>query len=145
MRVLLQRVEQASVTVEGREVAAVGRGFLALVGVGPDDSPATAARLAAKVAALRVFDDGEGHMNLSLSDTGGELLAVSQFTLYADTRKGNRPSFTGAAPPAQAEELYEAFVAALRAVGVPVATGVFGAHMRVALVNDGPVTILLEA
>jgi D-tyrosyl-tRNA(Tyr) deacylase len=145
MRVLLQRVEQASVTVEGREVAAVGRGFLALVGVGPDDSPATAARLAARVAALRVFDDGEGHMNLSLSDTGGQLLAVSQFTLYADTRKGNRPSFTGAAPPAQAEELYEAFVAALRAVGVPVATGVFGAHMRVALVNDGPVTILLEA
>ena len=145
MRVLLQRVEQASVTVEGREVAAGGRGFLALVGVGPDDSPATAARLAARVAALRVFDDGEGHMNLSLSDTGGQLLAVSQFTLYADTRKGNRPSFTGAAPPAQAEELYEAFVAALRAVGVPVATGVFGAHMRVALVNDGPVTILLEA
>jgi len=145
MRVLLQRVERASVSVEGRDVAAVSRGFLALVGVGPTDSPATAARLAAKVAALRVFDDGEGHMNLSLRDTGGELLAVSQFTLYADTRKGNRPSFTGAAPPAQAEELYEAFVAALRAAGVPVATGVFGAHMRVALVNDGPVTILLEA
>ena len=145
MRVLLQRVEQASVTVEGRDVAAVGPGFLALVGVGPADSPATAARLAAKVAALRVFDDGQGHMNRSLRDTGGELLAVSQFTLYADTRKGNRPSFTGAAPPAQAEELYEAFVAALRGAGVPVATGVFGAHMRVALVNDGPVTILLEA
>jgi len=145
MRVLVQRVEQASVTVEGREVAAVGAGFLALVGVGPGDSPATAAKLAAKVVALRVFADGEGHMNLALSDTGGEVLAVSQFTLYADTRKGNRPSFTGAAPPAQAEELYEAFVAALRGAGVPVATGVFGAHMRVALVNDGPVTILLEA
>ncbi len=145
MRVLLQRVEQASVTVEGRDVAVVGRGLLALVGVGPDDSPATAARLAAKVAALRVFDDDKGHMNLSLGDTGGELLAVSQFTLYADTRRGNRPSFTGAAPPAQAEELYEAFVAALRAAGVPVATGVFGARMRVALVNDGPVTIMLEA
>ena len=145
MRVLLQRVEQASVTVEGRDVAAVGRGLLALVGVGPDDSPATAARLAAKVAALRVFDDGEGHMNLSLGETGGELLAVSQFTLYADTRRGNRPSFSGAAPPAQAEELYEAFVAALRAAGVPVATGVFGARMRVALVGDGPVTIMLEA
>jgi len=145
VRVLLQRVEQASVTVEGRDVAAVGPGFLALVGVGPGDSPATAAWLAAKVAALRVFDDGEGHMNLSLRDTGGEVLAVSQFTLYADTRKGNRPGFSGAAPPAQAEELYEAFVAALRAAGLPVATGVFGAHMRVALVNDGPVTILLEA
>ena len=144
MRVLLQRVERASVSVAGRDVAAVGRGFLALVGVGPDDSPDTAARLAVKVAALRVFDDGQGHMNLALHDTGGEVLAVSQFTLYADTRKGNRPSFTGAAPPAQAEELYEAFVAGLRAAGVPVATGVFGAHMRVALVNDGPVTILLE-
>lgn len=145
MRVLLQRVERASVTVEGRDVAAVGPGLLALVGVGPGDSPATASRLAAKVAALRVFDDGEGHMNHSLADTGGEVLAVSQFTLYADTRRGNRPSFSGAAPPAQAEELYETFVAALRAAGVAVATGVFGAHMRVALVNDGPVTILLEA
>jgi len=144
MKVLLQRVERASVSVAGREVAAVGRGFLALVGVGPDDGPATAVRLAAKVAALRVFDDGQGHMNLSLRDTGGEVLAVSQFTLYADTRKGNRPSFTGAAPPGPAEELYEAFVTALRAAGVPVATGVFGAHMAVALVNDGPVTILLE-
>ena len=144
MRVLLQRVERASVTVDGREVAAVGRGFLALIGVGPDDAPSTAVTLAGKVAALRVFDDGQGHMNLSLRETGGALLAVSQFTLYADTRRGNRPSFSGAAPPALAEELYEAFVAALRAVGVPVATGVFGAHMRVALVNDGPVTILLE-
>ena len=144
MRVLLQRVESASVTVEGREVGAVGAGFLALIGVGPNDTPATAAALAAKVAALRVFDDGRGHMNLSLRETGGALLAVSQFTLYADTRKGNRPSFSGAAPPDLAEGLYEAFVAALRAAGVPVASGVFGAHMQVALVNDGPVTILLE-
>ncbi len=145
MRVLLQRVERASVAVEGREVAAVGRGFVALVGVTHDDTPETAARLAAKLVKLRVFDDERGLMNRSILDVGGELLAVSQFTLYADTRKGNRPSFTGAAPPAQGEELYEAFVAAVRAAGVPVATGVFGAHMQVTLVNDGPVTILLEA
>ena len=145
MRVLLQRVERASVTVEGREVGAVGRGFLALVGVTHGDTREHAARLAAKLVKLRVFDDERGLMNRSIVDGGGELLAVSQFTLYADTRKGNRPSFSGAAPPAQGEELYEAFVAAVRAAGVPVATGVFGAHMQVTLVNDGPVTILLEA
>jgi D-tyrosyl-tRNA(Tyr) deacylase len=144
MRVLLQRVERASVAIEGREVAAVGRGLLALVGVTHDDTRESAARLAAKLVRLRVFNDDRGLMNCSIVDTGGDLLAVSQFTLYADTRRGNRPSFTGAAPPAQGEELYEAFVAALRAAGLPVATGVFGAHMQVALVNDGPVTILLE-
>jgi D-tyrosyl-tRNA(Tyr) deacylase len=145
MRVLLQRVERAGVTVEGRNVAAVGRGFLALVGVTHNDTRETATRLAAKLVRLRVFDDERGLMNRSILDCGGELLAVSQFTLYADTRRGNRPSFTGAAPPAQGEQLYEAFVAAVRAAGVPVATGVFGAHMHVTLVNDGPVTILLEA
>ena len=145
MRVLLQRVEQASVAVEGREVAAVGRGFLALVGVTHDDTHEHAARLAAKLVKLRVFDDERGLMNRSIVEAGGAVLAVSQFTLYADTRKGNRPSFTDAAPPAQGEVLYEAFVAAVGAAGVPVATGVFGAHMRVTLVNDGPVTILLEA
>jgi D-tyrosyl-tRNA(Tyr) deacylase len=145
MRVLLQRVERAGVTVEGREVAAVGRGFLALVGVTHNDTRETATRLAAKLVRLRVFDDERGLMNRSILDCGGELLAVSQFTLYADTRRGNRPSFTGAAPPAQGEQLYEAFVAAVRTAGVPVATGVFGAHMHVTLVNDGPVTILLEA
>jgi D-tyrosyl-tRNA(Tyr) deacylase len=145
MRVLLQRVERASVAVEGREVAAVGPGLLALVGVTHDDTHETAARLAAKLVKLRVFDDGRGLMNRSILDGGGELLAVSQFTLYADTRKGNRPSFTSAAPPAQGEELYEAFVAAVRTAGVAVATGVFGARMQVTLVNDGPVTILLEA
>ncbi len=144
MRVLLQRVERASVTVEGREVGTVGRGFLALVGVTQGDTREHAARLAAKLVKLRVFDDESGLMNRSIVDGGGELLAVSQFTLYADTRKGNRPSFSGAAPPAQGEELYEAFVAAVRAAGVPVATGVFGARMQVTLVNDGPVTILLE-
>jgi len=145
MRVLVQRVEKASVAIEGREVASVGHGFLALVGVSHADTADTATRLAAKLVKLRVFGDARGLMNRSIVDVGGELLAVSQFTLYADTRKGNRPSFTDAAPPAQGEALYEAFVAAARAAGVPVATGVFGAHMRVALVNDGPVTILLEA
>lgn len=145
MRVLLQRVERAKVAVEGREVAAVGRGFLALVGVTHGDTPETAARLAAKTVKLRVFDDEGGLMNRAIVESGGALLVVSQFTLYADTRRGNRPSFSDAAPPARAEELYEAFVAALRAAGVPVVTGVFGAHMQVSLVNDGPVTILLEA
>jgi D-aminoacyl-tRNA deacylase len=144
MRVLLQRVERATVTVEGREVAAVGRGFLALVGVTHTDTTESAARLAAKTVKLRVFDDERGLMNRAIGESGGALLVVSQFTLYADTRRGNRPSFTDAAPPAQGEELYEAYVAALRATGLTVATGVFGAHMHVSLVNDGPVTILLE-
>ncbi len=145
MRVFLQRVERASVTVDGREVATVGPGFVALVGVTHSDTAETAAGLAVKLVKLRVFGDDQGLMNRSLADVGGELLAVPQFTLYADTRRGNRPSFTDAAPPAQGEELFEVFVAAVRGAGVPVATGVFGAHMRVALVNDGPVTILLEA
>jgi D-tyrosyl-tRNA(Tyr) deacylase len=145
MRVFLQRVERAGVAVDGREVAATGPGFLALVGVTHADTAETAAVLAAKVVKLRVFGDDRGLMNRSLADVGGALLAVPQFTLYADTRRGNRPSFTDAAPPAQGEELFEAFVAAVRAAGVPVATGVFGAHMHVTLVNDGPVTILLEA
>ncbi len=145
MRVLLQRVSRARVTVDDREVAAVGRGFVALVGVGHDDTSAAAARLAAKCAALRVFADEQGLMNRALGDVGGAVLAVSQFTLYADTRRGNRPSFTGAAPPELAERLYDEFVAGVRAAGVAVATGVFGAHMMVELENDGPVTILLEA
>jgi len=145
MRVLIQRVSSASVSVEGQRVAAVGRGFLALVSITHADTAAIAQKLAAKTVKLRVFEDAAGLMNLALPDVNGELLAVSQFTLYADTRKGNRPSFTDAAPPAQGEVLYEAFVAAVGAAGVPVATGVFGAHMRVTLVNDGPVTILLEA
>ena len=145
MRVLLQRVENAAVSVEGELVGAIGRGFLALVGVAPADTGETARKLAAKTARLRVFDDEAGLMNRSLIDVGGEALAVSQFTLYADTRRGNRPGLTDAAPPQQGEELYLAYVEALRAEGVRVATGAFGAHMRVSLVNDGPVTILLEA
>ncbi len=145
MRVLLQRVSRASVAVDGVERGAVGRGFLALVGVAHGDDAAAARRLAAKTARLRVFAGDAGLMNLALGDVGGEVLAVSQFTLYADTRRGNRPSFTDAAPPELGEAVYETYVEALRAEGVPVRTGVFGAHMQVDLVNDGPVTILLEA
>ncbi len=145
MRVLLQRVSRAAVVVDGAETGAVGRGFLALVGVAHGDDAAAARKLAAKTARLRVFADDAGRMNLALGDVDGAVLAVSQFTLYADVRRGNRPSFTDAAPPERGEAVYEAYVEALRAEGVPVATGVFGAHMRVELVNDGPVTILLEA
>jgi D-tyrosyl-tRNA(Tyr) deacylase len=145
MRVLLQRVSRASVAVDGAERGAVGRGFLALVGVTHEDDVAAAGKLAAKTARLRVFAGDAGLMNLALGDVGGAVLAVSQFTLYADTRRGNRPGFTDAAVPEQGAAVYEAYVEALRAEGVPVETGVFGAHMEVELVNDGPVTILLEA
>lgn len=145
MRILIQRVSRASVTVGRERVAAIGRGYLALVGVTHGDSAATAGKLAAKTARLRIFEDDAGLMNLALADVGGEVLAVSQFTLYADARRGNRPSFSEAARPEQGEAVYVAFVEALRAESVPVQTGIFGAHMRVELVNDGPVTILLEA
>jgi len=145
MRVLIQRVDRASVIVDGERVAAIGRGYMALVGVTHGDAAATAAKLAAKTARLRIFEDDAGLMNLALAEVGGEVLAVSQFTLYADARRGNRPSFTDAAPPAQGAAVYVAFVEALRAAGVPVQTGIFGAHMQVELVNNGPVTILLEA
>ncbi|HET6495474.1 MAG TPA: D-aminoacyl-tRNA deacylase [Thermoleophilia bacterium] len=145
MRVLLQRVTRAAVMVEGRTVGEIGSGLLALVGVAREDTAATAQRLAVKTAALRVFADDERLMNRSVNDTGGAILAVSQFTLYADTRRGNRPSFTAAAAAEQGEAIYEAYVAALRAAGLPVQTGVFGAHMLVELLNDGPVTVLLEA
>jgi D-aminoacyl-tRNA deacylase len=145
MRILIQRVGRASVTVGGERVAAIGRGYLALVGVTHGDSAATAGKLAAKTARLRIFEDDAGLMNLTLTDVGGEVLAVSQFTLYADARRGNRPSFSEAAQPEQGEAVYAAYVEALRAESVPVKTGIFGARMRVELVNDGPVTILLEA
>ena len=145
MRVLIQRVDRASVTVDSEAVAAIGRGYLALVGVTHGDSAATAGRLAAKTARLRIFADDAGLINLALAEVGGEVLAVSQFTLYGDASKGNRPSFTDAARPAQGEAVYAAFVEALRAEGVPVQTGIFGADMRVDLTNNGPVTILLEA
>ena len=140
MRALVQRVSEASVTVDGAEVARIGRGLLVLLGVRKGDDDAAADRIASKLLALRVFEDAEGKMNLSLRDVGGELLVVSQFTLYGDARKGNRPSFVEAAAPEEAEPLYERVRAATGAEG-----GVFGARMAVALVNDGPVTVLLEA
>jgi D-aminoacyl-tRNA deacylase len=144
VRALIQRVIEASVEVDGDRVAAIGAGLLVLVAAGAGDGPGDPAQLAAKVARLRIFADADGRMNRSLTDVGGEALVVSQFTLYADVRRGNRPGFTDAAAPAIGEQLVDAFAAELRALGVPVATGRFGAHMHVALVNDGPVTIWLD-
>jgi len=145
VRVLLQRVSEASVTVDGMLVSSIGQGVLLLVGVRHGDDRATAEWLAHKVAHLRIFEDETGKMNRSLLDVGGSALVVSQFTLYADVRKGRRPSFIEAAPPNEARPLVDAFAETLRALGVPVETGVFGAHMDVALVNDGPVTIWLDS
>lgn len=146
MRALLQRVSEANVTVDGKVTGAIGPGLLALVGIAPTDTPEEVARLVRKIANLRIFDDDAGVMNRSVLDVGGEVLAVSQFTLYASTDKGNRPSYTGAARPEVAQPLFDAFVTALAAaLRRPVPTGVFGAHMAVRLVNDGPVTIWLEA
>jgi D-tyrosyl-tRNA(Tyr) deacylase len=136
---LVQRVSQASVSVEGEELARIGPGLLVLLGVRRGDGPDEADRIARKLLALRIFEDDEGRMNRSLEDVGGEALCVSQFTLYGDARKGNRPSFVDAAPPEEAERLYERVRQALGARG-----GRFGARMSVALVNDGPVTLLLE-
>ena len=145
MKVVLQRVSRASVSVQGSVRGEIGSGFLVLVGIADGDGEDDAARLAGKVARLRVFEDAAGRFDRSLLDTGGAALVVSQFTLLADTAKGNRPSFTAAAAPEHAEPLYERFCAALRELGVPVETGVFGARMEVELVNDGPVTIVLDA
>ncbi len=144
MRALIQRVSRASVHVDGEKVAGIGLGFLVLLGVADGDGEAEAAWVARKIAGLRLFEDDAGKMNLGLGDVGGAVLAVSQFTLYGDARKGRRPSFTRAAPPAQAQELYEKFCALLAAQGVAVEKGVFQAHMEVSLVNDGPVTLWLE-
>ena len=145
MKIVLQRVKSASVTVSGEEVSGIGAGLLLLVGVAKGDGETQSAWLAEKVAGLRVFADAEGKMNLSVKDTGGEVLAVSQFTLLADTRKGKRPSFVGAAQPEEAEPLFERFCELLYERGVrSVRKGSFGAMMDVALVNDGPVTIVLE-
>ena len=144
MRVILQRVTRAEVRVDGTAVGEIGRGLVALVGVGPDDDDAVADGLARQVAELRIFADDEGRTNLSLLDVRGGALVVSQFTLFADTRRGRRPGFSGAAPADQAERLYERFAGALARLGVPVATGRFGASMAVELVNDGPFTIWLD-
>ncbi|MCC2257505.1 D-aminoacyl-tRNA deacylase [Intestinimonas aquisgranensis] len=143
MRAVVTRVTSASVTIDGKVNGAIGRGFLVLLGIGPNDTPAQAAKLADKVVGLRVFEDENEKMNLNLATVGGELLVVSQFTLYADT-KSRRPSFTGAAKPDLAIPLYEEFLRQCEALGFPPQHGEFGADMAVASVNDGPVTILLD-
>ncbi|HEY4400029.1 MAG TPA: D-aminoacyl-tRNA deacylase [Lactobacillaceae bacterium] len=145
MRVILQRVQSAAVVVEGATIGAIDRGYLLLVGVHGDDTVEDLAYMVRKITALRIFEDEQGKMNRSLLDVGGEILSVSQFTLYANTKKGNRPSFTDAAEPVFAKAFYEQFNDALRALNLTVATGEFGADMQVSLVNDGPVTIILDS
>jgi D-aminoacyl-tRNA deacylase len=144
MRAVCQRVSAARVSIDGAVAGGIATGLCVLLGVARGDGEEEAVRLAGKVARLRVFPDDEGRFDRSLLDTGGAALVVSQFTLIADTAKGNRPSFSGAAPPEEAEPLVERFCAELRALGLPAETGVFGAHMAVELVNDGPVTIVLD-
>jgi len=144
MRAVVQRVSRAEVRVESRVVGAIGRGLLVLVGIARDDTPETGKVLAEKIANLRIFDDEQGRMNRSLLEAGGNVLCVSQFTLYGDCRKGRRPSYDRAASPEAARALYESFVECLRALGVKVETGEFRAMMDVELVNDGPVTLLLD-
>jgi D-tyrosyl-tRNA(Tyr) deacylase len=144
MRVVLQRVARASVDVDGERVSKIGLGYLLLVGIGTDDRADEIERLAEKIVNLRIFADQEGKMNLALADVGGQVLVVSQFTLYGDVRKGRRPSWTGAAEPTIAAERVEAFARALEARGVAVGRGIFGAHMDVELLNDGPVTLVLD-
>ncbi|HZI12794.1 MAG TPA: D-aminoacyl-tRNA deacylase [Myxococcus sp.] len=145
MRAVVQRVLEASVTVEGQRVSEIGPGLLVLLGVGKGDTEAEVAWMAEKLATLRIFEDAQGKMNLSLEDTSKQLIVVSQFTLYGDARKGRRPSFIEAMEPAPAKALYERACELLRARGLVVGTGIFAADMKVALVNDGPVTILLES
>ncbi|MGD9854266.1 MAG: D-aminoacyl-tRNA deacylase [Planctomycetaceae bacterium] len=145
MRAVVQRVSSASVTVDGEVVGRIGQGMCVLLGVAADDTDADVAYLANKIVGLRIFHDDEGKMNRSLAEIGGAMLVVSQFTLYGDCRKGRRPSFIAAAGPERADELYQAFVAAVRGQGIPVETGRFQAMMDVALVNDGPVTLLVDS
>lgn len=144
MRALVQRVRSGAVSVAGEDIARIGRGLVILLGIGPGDAEAQAGYLAEKIATLRIFEDVQGKMNLSLLDVGGEAIVVSQFTLYADTERGRRPSFVNAAAPELAEPLVVRFVELLQAQGVPVQTGRFGAEMQVEIHNDGPVTIWLE-
>lgn len=145
MRAVIQRVARAELSVNGERVASIGRGYVVLLGVTHDDNETDARYIADKIASLRLFEDEAGKINLGITDVGGEVLMVSQFTLYADCRKGRRPSFTDAAPPTVADKLYQRVVELLRETGLSVQTGIFGAHMLVALVNDGPVTILLDS
>jgi D-tyrosyl-tRNA(Tyr) deacylase len=144
MRIILQRVTQANVIVDGQSIAKIGRGLLILLGIGPGDGESAAEYLAEKCANLRIFEDDGGKTNVSVQDIHGDALVVSQFTLYADARKGRRPSFTEAAAPEIAEPLVRYFAERLNALGVPTRTGWFGAHMLVELINDGPFTIVLE-
>ena len=145
MRVVLQRVSHASVTVDEKVIGKIQRGFLLLVGVTHDDAMEDMEYLVRKIVQMRIFEDEEGKLNRSIQDIGGEILSVSQFTLYADTKKGNRPSFSKAAPGDVALEMFEQFNGLLRDTGIPVETGQFGADMKVELLNDGPVTILLDS
>jgi D-tyrosyl-tRNA(Tyr) deacylase len=145
MRALLQRVSRAQVRIEGERVSAIGPGMLVLLGIGPADDESVAGALAARIAGLRIFADAQGLTNLSVAEVGGEALVVSQFTLYADLRRGRRPSFVRAAGPEQGERLYEAFCTHLAETGLPVSRGRFGADMAVELVNDGPFTIWLDS
>ena len=145
MRAVVQRVSRASVTVENEIVGEIERGFLVLLGVGENDTQDDVNALASKIVALRVFEDDEGKMNLSLQEIGGQMLVVSQFTLFGDCRKGRRPSFVAAARPEKANELYRSFVAQVTGQGIPTQTGIFQAHMDVELVNDGPVTLLVDS
>jgi D-tyrosyl-tRNA(Tyr) deacylase len=145
MRAVLQRVSEARVRIDGEIVGSIDRGLLVLLGVSPTDTPEQGRWLAEKIVGLRIFADAEDKMNLGVADVGGAVLVVSQFTLYGDCGKGRRPSFIGAAPPEIAIPLYEGFVNAVKALGVPVATGRFGAMMQVELVNDGPVTLIVDS
>lgn len=144
MRSVVQRVSEARVVVDGETVGEIGPGLMVLLGVGHGDTPEQARWMADKLVGLRIFDDAEGKMNLSLADVGGAMLVVSQFTLWGDCRKGRRPSFVSAAPPEMAEELYERFVEEVKGRGVTAATGRFRTHMEVSLTNDGPVTLTIE-
>lgn len=144
MRIVVQRCKEASVTVDGKVVGSIGAGLMLLVGITHEDTEQDVRFAAEKIAGLRIFEDGQGKMNLSVQETGGAILSVSQFTLYGDCRKGRRPNFMAAARPEQAEPLYERFNGCLRELGLQVETGVFGAMMDVGLVNDGPVTLIVE-
>ncbi|WP_028314188.1 D-aminoacyl-tRNA deacylase [Desulfatibacillum aliphaticivorans] len=145
MRAVVQRVKSARVKVNGKSVGAINKGLLVLLGVAPEDTSKEVEYLAKKIVGLRIFEDDNGKMNLSLDEVGGEMLVVSQFTLYGDCRKGRRPSFVGAAPPELAEKLYEEFVNVVDLLGIKTATGKFGAMMDVSLVNQGPVTLIVES